>query len=158
MNYFNINFNDHWSIYEEIIDYIERIKTYSKPFTIFNEKEILKNNQIVEFDLEDCAVISDNIKNISSLIDLDLKLILKLHEFMKDKHNHLSIEFKNNNYESWDIRDINSEDFISIDEYLKALESKQYFTLYYYPNTPVGFYTYHASSFETLIEYFLNHN
>jgi hypothetical protein len=25
-------------------------------------------------------------------------------------------------------------------------------------NTPVGFYSYHASSFETLIEYFLNHN
>jgi hypothetical protein len=158
MNYFNINFNNHWSIYDDIDNYLERIKTYSKPFTVFNEKEILNNKQIVEFDLEDCTVISDNIKNISSLIGLDLKLILKLHAFMKDKWNHLSIEFRNNNYECWDIRDIDSEDFINVEEYLKALESKQYFTIRYHPNTPVGFYTYHASSFETLIEYFLNHN
>jgi hypothetical protein len=51
---------------------------------------------------------------------------------------------------------IERDDWVSDEEYSQALASNTVWTLQWYPRTPIGFCTRHASSLKALLDYFQN--
>jgi hypothetical protein len=59
-----------------------------------------------------------------------------------------------NYYEDIITQNYEIEDFVSEDEYHKAIETNECWALQWYPNSPVGFHAVYASSLEALEQYF----
>lgn len=49
--------------------------------------------------------------------------------------------------------EIDDSDWISLEEKQKAINTDSMWCIHVYPNTPIGFYTWYASDFDTLLNY-----
>ena len=78
---------------------------------------------------------------------------------MKLPKYNVSLSIQHNEYKNYyqsieqALDQLDSEDFITPEEYLKALETGNLWEIQWYPNNPIGCYHYYASSLEALLEY-----
>jgi hypothetical protein len=97
----------------------------------------------------------------------DAKLVDQLSEklitLLKGKWTDLSFSYNEHSYaqinppcdtieETFEILSIEEEDFVSSEEYKKALEQNQLIRFQWYPQTPVGFHVVYATTLYALIE------
>lgn len=44
------------------------------------------------------------------------------------------------------------DDFLSAEDRVKCMETDEYWTIHFYPDTPIGFYKFHGSDCNALVE------
>ena len=71
----------------------------------------------------------------------------------------ISLTIVHNEYKNWyytieqGIQEIDENNWVSLEERDKALQTENIWNIQWYPDTPIGSYVYYASSLEVLLDY-----